>query len=95
MWGGQGLASVGMLVVFMVQWQLMLGAIVAPVDSLRGPIKTELILGVAETQPIKPHVHSFGLTSHGYIVSEAGGGGVVSLKGRRWLRPTHFNECLA
>ena len=79
----------------MVQCRLVLGAVVAPVDPPGGPIKTELILGGAETQPVKPHVHIFGLAGHNCVVSDAGGSGVVSLKGRRWLRPTHFNECLA
>ena len=73
----------------------MLGAIFAPVESSGGPIKTELILGGAATQPVKPHVHSFGLTRHDCIVRDNCGGGVVSLKQIICLRPTHFNECLA
>ena len=95
MWIRQGLAIVGMSVGVMVQWRVMLGALVAPVESPGGPIKTELILGEAETQPIKPHAHIFGLTRHDCIVRDNCGGGVVSLKRRRCLRPTHFNECLA
>ena len=73
----------------------MLGAIFAPVESPGVPIKTELILGGAATQPVKPHVHSFGLTRHNCVVSDAGGNGFIFLKGRRWLRPTHYKECLA
>ena len=38
-WGRQGLASVGMLVGFVVQWRVMLGAVVAPVDLPRDPLK--------------------------------------------------------
>ena len=91
MWVMQGLSRVGMLVEFMVQWRLMLGAVVAPVESPGGGIKTEFILGGAAPQPIKPHVHSFGLTRHDCVVSDAGGGGVVILKGRGWFCPTHFN----
>ena len=94
MWGSQGLAILGMPVGLMIQWRLILGAVFTPVESPGGPIKTELILGGAETQPIKPHVHRFGLTRQNCVVSDAGGGGVVSLKGRRWPRPTHFNEGL-
>ena len=95
MWGRQGLSSMGILVGLMIQWWMMLGAVVVPVESPRVPIKTELILGSTATQPVKPHFHSFGLTRHNCVVSVAGGGGVISLKERRWLRPTHFNECLA
>ena len=95
MWGRQGLATMGVLVIFVVQWRVMIGSVVAPFDSPGGPIKTELILGGAATQPIKLYVHSFGLTRRNFVVSDAGVGGVVSLKGRMWLRPTHLNECLA
>ena len=79
---------------FVVQWWVVVGALVAPDESPGGPIKSELILGGAETQPIKLHVGRFGLTRHNYVVSEAGGGGFVSLKGGRWLWSTYFNECL-
>ena len=58
----------------MVQWRLMFGAIVSPVKSPGGPIKTELILGGAAAQPVKLHVHNFGMTRHDSVVSEAGGG---------------------
>ena len=95
MWVMQGLSRVGMLVEFMVQWRLMLGAVVAPVESPGGGIKTEFILGGAAPQPIKPHVHSFGPTRHNCVVSDSSGGGVVSLKGIKWLRPMHFNKFLA
>ena len=73
---------------------MILGAVSAPVDSPGGPIKTELILGGAETQPIKLHVHGFGLTRHDCVVSDAVRSGVVNLKGRRWFQPTYFNVCL-
>ena len=94
MWGRQGLAIMGVLVIFVVQWRVMIGSVVAPFDSPGGPIKTELILGGAATQPIKPHVHIFGLTKHNGVVSDFGDGGVVSLKCIKWLKPTHSNECL-
>ena len=72
----------------------MLGAVITPVEPSGGPIKAELILCGAEMQPIKPHVHRFGLTRQNGVVSDAGGKGVISLKGRRWLWPMHSNECL-
>ena len=78
----------------MLQWRLMLATLVAPVDPRGGPIKTELIFGSAATQPVKLHVHRFGLTRHDYVVSDSGGSGVISLKGRRWLCQTNFDECL-
>ena len=49
MWVRQGLTSVGMLVVLMVQWQLMLGVVDSKVDSPGAPIKTELILSGVDT----------------------------------------------
>ena len=67
----------GMLVGLLVQWWLMLGAVFDPVESPRGPIKMELILGGAATQTIKLHVHIFGLTRHDCVGSDAVGGGVV------------------
>ena len=73
---------------------MILGAVLTSVDPPGGPIKTELILGRSETQPVKPHVHRFGLTRHDCVASDAVDVGVVSFKGRRWLRPTHLNECL-
>ena len=81
-WGRQGLASVGMSVGFMVQWRVVLGDVVDPVDPPRAPIKTELILGSAAGKPIKPYVHRFGMKRHNCVITEAGGGGVVSLKGK-------------
>ena len=95
MWSSKGLAIMGMLVVLMVHCRVVIGVVVAPVESPGGPIKTELILGVAATQPVKPYFRIFCLTRHNCVFSDAGGGGVVSLKGRRWLRPMYFNECLA
>ena len=94
-WGRQRLARVGMSVGLVVQWQVMIGAVVAPIESPGGPIKTELILGGAATQPVKPNVHSFGMTRHNCVVSDSGGSGAFSLKGIRWLRTTHFNKFLA
>ena len=79
----------------MVQWRVMLGAVVASVDTPGDPIKTELISGGAAMQPVEPQVHKFGLMRHKCVVSDAGGDVIVSLKGSKWLQPTHFNECLA
>ena len=39
MWGRQGLASVGMLVGFLVQWRVIIGALVSSVDSPGVPMK--------------------------------------------------------
>ena len=95
MWGRQVLATVGVSVGFLVQLRVVVFTVVSPVESPGGPIKMEFIMGGVATQPIKPHVHIFGLTRHDCVVSNAGGGGFVTLKGRRWLQPTNFNECLA
>ena len=84
-----------MLVVFVVQWRVMLGALVAPVDPPGGAIKMELLLGRVATQPVKLHVHRFVLMRKYCVVSDAGGSVVVSFQGRRWLGPTHSDECLA
>ena len=90
--GRQRLASVGMLVGFVEHPQVMLGAVLSPVDPPGGLIKMELILGGVATQPVTPHVHRFGLMRHNCVVSDAGGGGVASLKERKWVRPMNFNE---
>ena len=72
LWGRQGLASVVLLVSFVLQRRMLLGAVITPVEPSGGPIKAELILCGAEMQPIKPHVHRFGLTrQNGVIVTPA------------------------
>ena len=61
----------GRSVGFLEQWRMMIGTVVPPVDPPGVPIKTELILGGAATQPVKPHVHRFCLTGHDCVVSDA------------------------
>ena len=95
MFGRQVLASVGMSMGLVVQWRVMLGVTVAPVESPGGPRKTELILGGAAAQPVKPNVHIFGLASNDCVVSDSVCGVVVIFKGGSWLQPTHFSKCLA
>ena len=70
----------------------MLGTVVAPVNSHRWTIKTELILGGAATQTVKLYVRRFGLTGHNCVVSDADRSGVLILKVKRWLWTMHFNE---
>ena len=83
MWGSEVLARVVMSVGLVVQWRGMLGVIVAPVESLGVPIKTELILGGASIQPVKQYVRRFDLTRQNCGVSSAGTSGFISLKGRK------------
>ena len=84
----------GRLVGFVVKWWMMLGTVVDPVDPPGGTIKMELILGGSATQPVKLHVHRFVMKRQDCVVSDAVSSGVISLKGIRWLRTTHFKECL-
>ena len=63
----------------MVQRRVMLGALVAPVESSRSPIEVKLILGGMAAQPLKTHVHQFGLVRHDGVVSNAGNGRVIGL----------------
>ena len=95
LWVLKLLASVGMSVGFVLQLRVMLVAVVALVDISRGPIKLELVLVSAATQPVKPHVHIFVLTRHNCVVSDARGSGFFILKGRIWLRTTYFDGCLS
>ena len=57
----------------------MLGAVAGTVDSSRVPIKSKLILGGTAAQPVKMHIHRFGLARHDGVVGNYGGGGVIGL----------------
>ena len=62
-----------------VQQQAMLGAVVDPVESNRAPIEAKRILDGMEAQPVKMHVHLFGLARCDGIVCNTDGGGVIGL----------------
>ena len=94
LWDRQGLASMIIVVVFMVQLRVMIGAVVTTVEPPGGAIKMELVLGIAATQLVELHVHIFGLTRQNCVASDTGGDGVVSLNGINsmsvWSRGTIF-----
>ena len=69
----------GRAVGLVVQRRVMLGAVVAPVESAGGPIEVKLILGGMAAQPVKTHVHRFGLVRHDGVVGDTGGRGIIGL----------------
>ena len=73
----------------------MFGTVIGPFFCSWGPIKSELSLGLVAAEPVKVHVHWFYLSRGNDFVDYTNGGGVVSLDGWGWLRPSHIDECLA
>ena len=69
----------GRAVGLMVQRRVILGSVVAPFGSSRGPIEVKMILGGMSAQPVKARVRRFGLTSHYGVVGDTGGGRVIGL----------------
>ena len=70
--------------------RMLFGEVVSKVATARGPIYVELALLDAITNPVKPHVHSFGALLFYRVVDDAKGSGVVSLDGGGWLGMVHF-----
>ena len=71
----------GRAVGFVIEGRMMFGAVVSPVEVVRGPVEAELALGVTAAEPVETHVHRLGLLGDNGIVSGSNGGGVVSLEG--------------
>ena len=70
----------------------MLGTVISQVLVAWCPVVAEVFLIVAASEPPETHVHGFEhLVQHG-IVGHAFGSGVVTLNGRRELRPDHLDE---
>ena len=54
---GSKVQSVGFLLGEVVDWGMVLGAVVAQVVGARFPDVPELALSISATDPVKPHVH--------------------------------------
>ncbi len=54
------------------------------------PIKMELVLCAAISQPMKAHIHRSGTFWLHSFVDDAFGGGIVHLNGGGWLFVSHF-----
>ena len=70
----------------------MLGTVISKVLVAWCPVVAEVFLVVAASEPPETHVHGFGHLVHHDLVGHACGSGVVSLNGRRGLRPAHLEE---
>ena len=64
----------------------MLAEAVSEIEDAAIPADAEMILLDAVTDPEAAHVHSLGTPKLHCVISNAGGGGVVSLDRRRSLR---------
>ena len=78
----------------MVRVWMMLGAVVAPIVLTTVPIIFELSLGLMALEPVVSHLYWFSLFWDDCIVCKSNISWVVSLDGRSWLRPDHFDEGL-
>ena len=76
----------------MVFCRVMLGKVISPIAAAAFPIDNKLSLADAVTDPIKAHVHGFGLLLFYTIVGNAGGSGVVGYHWCWWLWVAKFLE---
>ena len=74
---------------------MMFGEVVTQVVSTFAPVHEELSLSNTVLNPIKAHVHGFGLALSHSTIGDASSTGIVSLYRCRWLRPSHFEENVA
>ncbi|EJK50728.1 hypothetical protein THAOC_30183 [Thalassiosira oceanica] len=65
--------------VAMMRGSVVLGHVVGKVECAGSPIEAELVAEVAVAEPVKVHVHGFGLLGLDGVVDDAGGGGVIGL----------------
>ena len=73
----------------------MFGIVISLVGGPRGPVPTELALGLTTFKPVKSHVHGLDASRDNSIVDDAHGGGVIGLDRGGRLGPSHFFECLS
>ncbi len=81
-------------VVFMVDWWVVLGAVVCPIVAALIPVVAELLLRFLAAEPPYAEIHRLGFLRDNDEVGDPNGSGVVHLDWRAWLRPTHFDEVL-
>ena len=79
----------------MVQGGMMLCTVVGEVLVSWCPVVAKVVLGVAASEPPEAHVHIFEHLVHHGLVGESSGGGVVALKGRGGLIPSHLHESVS
>ncbi len=69
---------------------MMFRPVVGIVHGAGAPIKLELFLRAAISQPMKAHIHGFGTFWLHPFVDDAFGGGIVDLNGGGRLFVSHF-----
>ena len=78
-----------------VDWGMVLGAVVAEIVEARCPEVSELALSISASDPLELHVHWLCFAGGDGFIGESNCSGVVALDRWYWLRPYHFNEWLA
>ena len=78
--------------VAMVRCRMMFRPVVCIVRGAGAPIKTELVLRAAISQPMKAHIHDgFGTFWLHPFVDDAFSSGIVDLNRGGWLFVSHFH----
>ena len=61
---------------FVIYWRVMLGTVISLFFLSRAPIKSELSLGILETEQVKAHLRGYyALRGNGFVDYTNGGGG--------------------
>ena len=70
----------------------MFGTIITLVGGARGPVPSELSLGLTAPQPVEAHVHGLESTGNNSVVDNPHRCRIVGLDRGGGLGPTHFKE---
>mmetsp|Transcript_14003 Transcript_14003/g.31893 ORF Transcript_14003/g.31893 Transcript_14003/m.31893 type:complete len:205 (-) Transcript_14003:3807-4421(-) len=76
----------------MMRGSVVLGHVVGIVECAGSPVEAELVAEFAVAEPVKTHVHGFGLLGLDGVVDDAGGGGVIGLDWGGGLLVAQFFE---
>ncbi len=77
---------------FMVGVRGVFGVVVSPVLGACIPVISKLVLGCAETEPPKSHIHHLGLAGHNSLVGNSCSCRVIHLDRTFRLGPIHGDE---
>ena len=74
----------------------MFGEVISEIVRTTAPMNDEITLGNAITNPVKMHIHGFGVTLLDCVISNTSSASIlVSLNKSGWLGVTHLDESLA